>query len=61
MSKLIEKLVAKQLNSYIDGEGFSNVNQSSYRRLHSIEMAILRFQNDIAASTDSGRLLHSHC
>ena len=55
ISKLIEKVVAQQLNSYIDSEGFSNVNQSAYRRLHSTETALLKIQNDIAASMDSGK------
>ena len=47
--------MAKQLNSYIDSEGFSNVNQSAYKRLHSTETALLNLQNDIAASIDSGK------
>ena len=55
ISKLIEKVVAKQLNSYIDSEGFSNVNQSTYRRLYSTETALLKIQNDIAALMDSGK------
>ena len=55
LSKLIEKVVAKQLNNYIDSEGLSNVNQSAYRRLHSTETALLKIQNDIAALLDSGK------
>ena len=55
ISKLIEKLVAKQLNSYINSEGFSNVNQSGYKRLHSTDTAHSKIQNDIAASLDSGK------
>ena len=55
ISKLIEKVVAKQLNNYIDSEGLSNVNQSAYRRLHSTESALLKIQNDIAASMDTGK------
>ena len=55
ISKLMEKVVAKQLNNYIDSEGLSNVNQSAYRRLHSTESALLKIQNDIAASMDSGK------
>ena len=47
--------MAKQLNNYIDSEGLSNVNQSAYRRLHSTESALLKIQNDIAASMDSGK------
>ena len=59
ISKLIEKVVAKQLhvNNYIDSEGLSNVNQSAYRRLHSTESALLKIQNDIAASMDSGKAI----
>ena len=55
ISKLIEKVVAKQLNNYIDSEGLSNVNQSAYRRLHSTESALLKIQNDIAALMDTGK------
>ena len=55
ISKLIENVMAKQLNNYIDSEGLSNVNQSAYRRLHSTESALLKIQNDIAASMDSGK------
>ena len=55
ISKLIEKVVAKQLNNYIDSEGLSNVNQSAYRRLHSTESALLKIHNDIAALMDSGK------
>ena len=47
--------MAKQLNNYIDSEGLSNVNQSAYMRLHSTESALLKIQNDIAASMDSGK------
>ena len=53
--KLIQKAVANQLNSYINKEGLSNVNQSAYKRLHSSETALLKIENDIAASMDSGK------
>ena len=55
LSKLIEKAVANQLNSYINKEGLSNFNLSAYKRLHSTETALLKIQNDIAASMDSGK------
>ena len=61
ISKLIEKVVAKQLNNYIDSEGLSNVNQSAYRRLHSTESALLKIQNDMLLRWTLVRLLHSHC
>ena len=55
LSKLIEKAVANQLKSYINKEGLSNVNQSAYRRLLSTETALLKIQNDITPSMDSGK------
>ena len=55
ISKLTEKAVANQLNSYISKEVLSNVNQSAYRRLHSTETALLKIQDDTAASMDSGK------
>ena len=55
ISKLIEKAVANQLNSYINKEGLSNFNQSANKRFHSAETALLQIQNDIAASMDSGK------
>ena len=47
--------MAEQINSYINSEGFSNINQSADRRLHSTETALLKIQNDIVASMDSGK------
>ena len=35
ISKLIEKVVAKQLNEFISREGFLNVHQSAYKSSHS--------------------------
>ena len=55
ISKLIEKAVANQLNSYINEEGLSDLNQSVYKRLHSTKTAHLKIQNDIASSMDSGK------
>ena len=56
ISKLIEKVVAKQLNEFISHEGLLNVNQSAYKSSHSTETALLKIQNDIALSVDSGLL-----
>ena len=53
ISKLIEKVVAKQLNEFISLEGLLNVNQSAYKSSHSTETALLKIQNDIALSVDS--------
>ena len=54
VSKLIEKVVAKQINEFISREGTVNVNQSAYKRFHSTETALLKIENDIALSLDSG-------
>ena len=55
ISKLIEKVVAKQLNEFMSHEGLLNVNQSAYKSSHSTETALLKIQNDIALSVDSGK------
>ena len=46
ISKLIEKVVAKQLNEFISHEGLLNVNQSAYKSSHSTETALLKIQNE---------------
>ena len=55
ISKLIEKVVVKQLNEVISHEGLLNVNQSAYKSSHSTETTLLKIQNDIALSVDSGK------
>ena len=55
ISKLIEKVVANQLNEFISHEGLLNVNQSAYKSSHSTETALLKTQNDIAFSVDLGK------
>ena len=49
--------MAKQLNEIISCKGLLNVNQSAYRRSHSTETALLKTQNDIALSVDSGKAI----
>ena len=53
ISKLIEKVVAKQLNEFTSREGLLNINQSAYKSSHYTETALLRIQNDIALLVDS--------
>ena len=55
ISKLIEKVVANQINKFISHEGLLNVNQSAYKSSHSTETALLKIQKDIAFSVDSGK------
>ena len=52
--------MAKQLHSYIDRDGFPNVNQSIYRILHSTEKVLFKDyiplkDYDIATSIDPGK------
>ena len=47
--------MANQLNEFISHEGLLNVNQSAYKSSHSTETALLKIQNDIAFSVDSGK------
>ena len=54
ISKLIEKIVAKQLNDFISQET-SNVHKSTDRTFHSTETELLKIQNNISTSLDSGK------
>ena len=47
--------MAKQLNELISHEGLLNVNQSAYKSSHSTETTLLKIQNDIGFSVDSGK------
>ena len=55
ISKLIEKVVAKQQNKFISWEGILSVNQSAYKSSHYTETTLLKIQNDISLSMDSGK------
>ena len=52
-SKLLERCVSKQLNSYLSSNAHYEAYQSAYRPLHSTETALLRVQNDILTSIDN--------
>ena len=56
LSKILEKLVANRLNSYINSSHTSNDYQSAYRKFHSTETALLKIHNDILSSMDDGRV-----
>ena len=47
--------MAKQLNKFISQEGILNVNQSTYKISISSESALLKIQNDISLSVNSGK------
>ena len=52
VSKLIEKIVAKQLTSYVHTNNLEEAMQSAYRANHSTETALCRLHNDIVSSLD---------
>ncbi len=47
ISKLIEKVVANQMDAYMDVNKLYEFMQSAYRKEHSAETALLHIQNDI--------------
>ena len=52
VSKVIEKVVYHQLNTYLTGNDLYEPLQSAYRPHHSCETALLRVSNDILQSLD---------
>jgi hypothetical protein len=53
VSKLLERCVAKQLNSFLSSSAQYEAYQSAYQPHHSTETALLRVQNDILTSIDN--------
>ena len=54
LSKLIERVVANQLQLHLSFNGLMSEYQSTYRKFYSFETALLRVQNDILVFLDSG-------
>ena len=51
-AKCCEKVVAHQLNQYLDANHLGEPLQSAYKRHHSTETALIRVQNDILRAID---------
>ena len=47
ISKLVERVVASQLNDHVSSNGLENVRQSAYKLGHSTESALLSIKNDV--------------
>ena len=56
MSKLLERLVARQLLDYLSKSGLLPRLQSAYRAGHSTETAVLKVLSDILLAIDAGDL-----
>ena len=54
LSKIIEKVVAQQMTSYLNENNLDELLQSSYKKGHSVETALLKVQSDIMLTTDVG-------
>ena len=54
ISKLVERVVAKQLVDHINRHGLDNSYQSAYKSGHSTETALLSIKNDIHLSLSRG-------
>ena len=53
-SKILERVVAGQLQRHMDDNNLNNPFQSAYRKGHSCETAVLRVHNDILRALDQG-------
>lgn len=56
LSKLLERLVARQLLEYLTASRLLPDLQSAYRAFHSTETAVLKVMSDILQAIDSGNL-----
>lgn len=54
VSKLLERIVAPQLHSYLEMNNFFEPMQSAYRKNFSVETALLKVHNDILVTLDNG-------
>ena len=54
LSKITEKVVAQQMTSYLKENNLEELLQSSYKKGHSVETALVKVQSDVMLATDVG-------
>ena len=59
VSKVLERLIHKQLASYFDEHGLLCISQSGFRRKHSTETAVTYFADEILMNMDKGEVTGS--
>jgi len=52
VSKVVEKVISRQLNEHLTDQGLLPRHQSAYRKYHSTETAMLRVMSDAFTATD---------
>ena len=57
VSKILEKVVAGQLKSYMAENNLHEKSQSAYKAFHSTETALLKIQNDIRSAVDKKEIV----
>ena len=61
VSKLLERIVAKQLHDHLSQHQLYEKHQSAYRKRHSTETALTRVQNDILRAMNDSMRRQSWC
>ena len=57
MSKVIEKAASCQVTTHVDDNTLGEIHQSSYKRFHNTESALLKVKNDILQYVDHGKVV----
>ena len=54
ISKIVEKIVASQLEEHMTKQNLHEITQSAYKKCHSTETALVKVSSDILSSLDQG-------